>query len=129
MAFENKKKTELGLSQLVNIFEVELHGDRAQLAALSNFYFRSMLNFCASQLARVQSSNKTKNTSIKDKKVQPLHDSIEKKFNAAIIDCCKSFSSISEPIVPIKDVNLLVEEHKSSLPEHYNSMMHFMGFD
>ena len=82
LAFENKKKTELGLSQLVNVFEVELCDDRVQLAALSNCHFRSTLNFRTSQLSIVQSSNKTNNVSIKDKKVQPLLDSIEKN------QCC-----------------------------------------
>ena len=129
--FENRKGSHTGLCQLLNLFYEELFGNRIQLISMCNCYLRAQLSNTNKLLKKHDSSDKPSIPPTKqfEKVYKETVDVIESTFKKAISLCFTEFSSISEPILSVKELNELVILYKTKLPSHYNLMKSYLGFD
>ena len=129
--FDNRRTKSQVLLQLVNLFYEELFGDRVQILALCNCYYRTMFNIARSILKKTEKTTNMieKIEFVNEANLKLLLDTIESKFSDAINECFTTFSDISSPILSVSDIDELIELYKTQLPLHYRTMSRILGID
>ena len=133
-AFNNRKKTNIGLVSLLNVMYYELYGDRLQCMYLMSCFYRTQLK--QKQLELVKNTTAVENTNkvqeeilFEGTKYNNLITDIDITFKNAIISTYTSFCVLGDPLVSANQINVLVERFKIEMKVHYYMMKRILGID
>mmetsp|Transcript_10163 Transcript_10163/g.14366 ORF Transcript_10163/g.14366 Transcript_10163/m.14366 type:complete len:225 (+) Transcript_10163:585-1259(+) len=126
--FQNKRRSADTLSSYLHNFSLELFGDPYATLQLLNVYYKAMTK---------QKVNETFTLKQIILSIEPpilnggsynnLLKTIDSTFSNAIKRTYTQFCSLGDRLITNEEQNNLVELYKSSMPNHYHTMMTMMG--
>jgi len=132
-AFNNRKKTNIGLISLLNVMYYEMYGDRTQCMYLISCFYRTQL-----KQKQLEYKNNTPTKEFNDDKEEVLFEGkkyndlicdVDLIFKKAIISTYQSFCVLGEPLVSSSQINILLDRFKIEMKVHYFMMKKLLGID
>ena len=132
-AFNNRKKTNIGLVSLLNAMYYEMFGDRMQCMYLISCFYRTQLKQKQLEIKSFSSAKE-----LKDEKEESMFEGdsynqlisdIDLTFKNAIVSTYNSFCVLGEPLVSPQQINVLVDRFKIEMKVHHYMMKRLLGID
>ena len=132
-AFNNRKKTNIGLVSLLNAMYIEMFGDRVQCMYLISCFYRTQLKQKQLEIKSYSSAkelNDEKEDSLfEGNSYNHLISDIDLTFKNAIVSTYNSFCVLGEPLVSAQEINALVDRFKIQMKVHHYMMKRLLGID
>ena len=132
-AFNNRKKTNIGLVSLLNAMYFEMYGDRLQCTFLIACFYRTQLKQKQLDIKQMSASDSNKDDKeqvlFEGEKYHDLISAIDVTFKQAIIQTYTSFCVLGEPLVSSLEINVLVDRFKNEMKLHHYMMKSILGID